>query len=355
MFKHMGMWTWPDAVNAEDPARMIERLRAAHIDMVIPYLCSRAGGAEKAAYEQRLQAIVEEAHRRGVQVHGCFDEINAYQAMPVYGLRQTYRDGAKNSSLCPANPEVIAYVLDELARYLREFDFDGINLEDGYVYHHSTIYDPAHTPGVDYRIEPVCYCDYCRAHAPLEKPEWLHWRQQRLTDLIAEEAKLIRRLRPGIPFSVAARMPYHAAFYAPYQAEIPYYSGWQCSQSRDGFSADWLEWLERGHLDFVCPMSYHHDDRIVQLHTMECQQLMPDARQRAWIGLGLSEVNAEYSTGKPAAADPAKKIYDPALLNDAQAIAGQLREQARLGQENCLFFSYAFLKDDHLPVIASFR
>ncbi len=181
MFQHMGMWTWPDAVNEEDPARMIERLQAAKIDIVIPYLCSRASGAEKTAYEARLHAIVDEAHRHGEQVHGCFDEINAYETMPVYALRQVYQDGTLSNSLCPAHPEVVAYVLEELARYLHEFDFDGINLEDGYIFNHATIYDPAHTLGEEYRIMPVCYCDYCRQHAPIEQPEWAHWRRERLT------------------------------------------------------------------------------------------------------------------------------------------------------------------------------
>src|SRR5262249_4202758 len=146
-----------------------------------------------AAQEKNVHNIIEEAHRRNQKVHVCFDEINAYEAMPVYHLRQAYKDGTRNDSLCPANPLVVEYILGELGRTLREFDVDGINLEDGYVYHHSTIYDPAHTVGVDYRIEPVCYCNYCSLHAPIEKPEWALWKQERLTDLIAAESRLIRQ------------------------------------------------------------------------------------------------------------------------------------------------------------------
>ena len=65
MFRHMAMWTWPDAVNGETPERIVERLHAAHIDTIIPYLGSGETAAERAAYEDRMQALIEEAHRHG--------------------------------------------------------------------------------------------------------------------------------------------------------------------------------------------------------------------------------------------------------------------------------------------------
>jgi uncharacterized lipoprotein YddW (UPF0748 family) len=348
------MWTWPDAITVEDPRRMAQRLSETGIDINLPYLCSRAAGDEKKDFEARLHGLIEEAHRAGQKVYGCFDELNAYEAMPVYYRRQAYRDGRLNKTLCPAHPETREYVLGELRRFVHEFDLDGINLEDGYVFHHASIYDPAHTPGSDYRIEPVCYCEYCRAHAPIEKPVWTQWRQEQLTSLIAEMAKLIRQAKSDITFSAAARLPYDASFYASYASEIPYYSGWKHCQSRDGFSADWVQWLQRGYLDFVCPMSYHHNDRIVQLETMECQHEVPQVRELAWIGLGLSEINAEYTQGIPGIDDPNNRTYDSALLNDAAAIKRQMQIQADAGQQNCLFFSYAFLREEHIPVIAGF-
>lgn len=354
MFEHLGMWTWPDAINVGDPALMAERLDEAGIDINIPYLCARSGGAEKAAYETRLHAIIEEAHRKGQKVHGCFDELNAYEAMPSYDLRQAHKDGSLNNTLCPANPRVVDYVLGELERSLLNIDLDGISLEDGYVFHHSSVYDPAHLEDAGYRVEPVCYCDYCVKNAPIGKPEWGKWKQGRLSDLVGAQSKLVRQLKPGLPFSAAGRLPYRSAFYEPYQNDVPYYGGWKLCQSRDGFSADWVEWLRRGYLDFACPMTYFHNDRIVELTIAECRHEVPRAAELAWIGLGLGEVNAEYVQGVPANEDGAAKTYDPALLNDAAAIARQMQLQLGAGQRNCLFFSYAFLSDEHISAIASF-
>jgi len=355
MFKHMAMWTWPDAVLGEAPERIVERLRAAHIDIIIPYLPLRAEQAQRAVFEDRLLALTEEAHRQGLQVIGCFDEMGTYDAMPAKDYCQVRQDGERQNLLCPAHPGAREYLLGELDRVLGKFPFDGMNLEDSYVYNSTTVYDPAHSGDAEFKVIPVCYCDYCRAHAPIEQPEWQQWKCERMTELIAAESHLIHSRRPGLAFSVAARMPYaRDDFYAPYQQEIPYYSGWQFCQARDGLAADWVEWMRRGLIQYACPMSYFHDTRLVELHTLECQSRVPNARETIWMGLGLDVITAEYAQGYRDHPDP-NDIYKDTFKNDAAAIRQQLKMQARLGQQQVVFFSHAFLKDEHIPVMAEFR
>lgn len=357
MFDHMAMWTWPDAIWSQEPARIVDRLKAAHIDIIIPYISRRSaegavfGEASASAeqYEERLRALLTEAHRQGMQVHACFDEINSYDAQPaeVRAGRQVREDGSVANTLCPANPATTEYILGELERVLTTFEYDGVGLEDGYVYNNSTIYDPANAGTATYRLIPVCHCDYCRAHAPIGAPEWAQWKRDQMTALIAAEAALIRRLCPGIPFSTAARMPYAQAFYTPYRDEVPYYTGWGFCAAHDNLCADWLEWLRQGHVDFVCPMSYFHSPRLVELQTRECQSLIPDAATSVWVGLGLDYIAAEYWEGELKGNDAAR--------NDAAALAQQLDMLESLGQRNCLFFSHQFLLDEHIPVIAAHR
>lgn len=360
-FKHMAMWTWPESVYNENPQRMVRRLREAHVDIIIPYTCGQRGEVHRegkhtdpARYDECLRLIIEEAHRYGLKVQACFDELNAYPDMPVFDLQQIREDGSKAGILCPANPDVVDYVLARLRRSLTEFDYDGINLEDGYVFNGNTIYDPAHQAGEKFRVIPVCYCDYCRKNAPLGKPSWPVWKQEQLTALIAKEAELIRAFKPDLPFSVAARMPYDRSFYEPYRKEIPYYDGWRLCQSRDGLSADWAEWLRRGYIDFVCPMSYFHSARLVELETGECRQLVPEANSKIWMGLGLGEYTVEYLQGIGEGTD-IERAGDATLQNGAQNIETLLREQLRMGQENVVFFCYQYLLDEHLPVLARFR
>jgi hypothetical protein len=355
MFEHLAMWTWPDSTWKEDPQRLVDRLHAAHVDMIVPYACARAMGEKRQQFDDKLRAITEAGHQRGLTTHACFDELNAYPDMPVYDLRQVREDGSETGSLCPANPRVVEFVLHELTRVLTEFDYDGINLEDGYIWAANTIYDPAHTPGEEYRTIPVCHCDYCQQHAPLGKPEWAHWRQERLTDLIAAEGQLIRQLRPGLPFSVAARMPYDVTFYAPYEAEVPYYSGWKHCQSRDGYGADWAEWLRRGHIDFACPMSYFHSTRLVELELRECQKEIPNARETIWMGLGLGDCTAEYIGSCGGEVEHPGPDADPSLRNDGPSLARLLDHQVAQGQRKVILFCYQFLQDEHIPVLANYR
>jgi uncharacterized lipoprotein YddW (UPF0748 family) len=353
MFDHMAMWTWPDAIWKQEAAQIIDRLQAAHIDTMIPYVSRRStsgqDGETPERYEDRLRACITEAHRQGILVHACFDEINAYPTMPAAAsaCRQVRADGSVAETLCPANPEAIGYLLGDLERILTEFDYDGIGLEDGYIYNNNTIYDAANVNTDRYQVIPVCYCDYCRAHAPIGTPEWAQWKRDRMTDLIAAQSALIRRKRPGIPFSAAARVPYAQAFYTPYRDEIPYYSGWGYCAARENFSADWVEWLRQGLIDFACPMSYFHASRMVELQTRESQSLVPDAADKIWVGLGLDYVVAEFGEGATKG--------NHAYRNNGAAIARLLDLLESLGQRNCVFFSHHFLLDEHIPIMAGHR
>jgi uncharacterized lipoprotein YddW (UPF0748 family) len=265
----------------------------------------------------------------------------------AYACRQVREDGTVTETLCPANPGTTAYLVAELEQVLTHFDYDGVGLEDGYVYNNATIYDAQNINPDTYQVIPVCYCDHCRAHAPIGAPEWAQWKRDRMTEVIAAERACIQRLRPGIPFSVAARMPYAQAFYTPYRDEVPYYGGWAYCAARDNLCADWLEWLRQGHIDFICPMSYFHAPRLVELQTLECRSLIPDAAEKVWVGLGLDYIAAEYWQGDMKGNDAAR--------NDAAALGRQLDLLESLGQKNCLFFSHQFLLDEHIPVIAAHR
>jgi len=353
MFEKYALWTWPGAIRSGDARRIVERSKAARFDILIPYISRRGGTArvdgkeviDFPQYEDNLRALIAEAHRHGMQIHGCFDEMNISPHMPAAAraLAQVRQDGTLAGVLCPANPAARDYILGELRRVLTEFDYDGINLEDGYIYNPATIYDPAHQVGTEYRAIPVCYCDWCKAHAPIDQPDWTAWRQNALTELIVEMAKLVH---PSKPFSAAARMPYRRAFYETDRADVPYYDGWHYCQSRDGMMADWAKWFACGALDFVCPMTYFHNTRIVELQTQECRQLIPEAG-KVWMGLALGDATAECMFGKPK--------NNPAYQSDAGKLAEQLALLLRLGQRNCVFFGYGHMLDEHIPVLAQFH
>lgn len=354
-FEHLAMWTWPESVLGEDPRVMARRLAEAGVDIVVPYACPRRGreALPGNTYLDRLAGIVSEAHRAGLKVHFCFDEMNAWKGMPVYDRQQKWESGADAGVLCPADPAVVDYILARLAWTLEEFACDGINLEDSYVFKRNSIYDPANEAGVKFRVFPVCYCDYCRKHAPIGKPEWADWKREKMTALVAAQAQLIGRLKPGMPFSVAARMPYRRAFYAPHRERVPYYDDWQFCESRDAYCADWAEWLRRGHIDFACPMSYFYSRELVELETLESRSLFPGGKD-ILMGLGLGEITVECRQAAKEAGGAPARGGSASRRNDARNIGLLLADQDRLGQRSVIFYAYQYLDDEHLPVMAGF-
>lgn len=334
MFNQFALWTWPGAIRSGEPQRVVDRAKAARIDILIPYISQRGGTNQNVIdfpqYQDNLLALVAEAHRQRLPVHGCIDEMNHYPGMPI-DLVQIRRDGSPGTVLCPANPAAREYILGELRRVLPEYD--GINLEDSYIFNPNTIYDPAHQLGTQFRSIPVCFCDWCKAHAPIDQPEWTAWRQNALTELVTQMAAIVRQA--GKPFSAAARMPYRRAFYP---TNVTYYDGWQYCQSRDAMMADWAAWP----LDFYCPMTYFNDTHIVELQTQECRQLV--SADKLWMGLALGESSAEFMFGSTK--------QNPRYYNSAGKLAEQLELQAKLGQKQCVFFEYGNLTDEHIAVLA---
>jgi uncharacterized lipoprotein YddW (UPF0748 family) len=342
MFDHLAMWTGVD-----NPRTMMSRLQAAHVDIILPYV------SQNPETYAASNLLIEEAHTHGIQVHGWFgDEMKVTDAMPaaIRDLRQINADGTPLHILCPANPAVIAYVTEGLTRVLTECDYDGISLEDGYVFDFTTAftlrpdssYPSTDDRARDYYTIPGCYCAYCQEHAPIGTPAWAGWKCERLTALIAKQAEVIRRLRPGMPYSTAARMPYDRSFYAPFQEEIAFYGGWEFCQSRDGFSADWAAWMQQGLVDFVCPMSYFQSPRLIELQTRECAQYVSDVANQIWVGLTL---------GTPAECWP----HDQSVINGAAEITAILDHLEAIGQRNCVCYCYEAMLDEHIPVLASHR
>jgi uncharacterized lipoprotein YddW (UPF0748 family) len=343
-FRHMAIWFngIPDTQSAE---QIVERLQAARIDN--PFIA-----AHHVRDREKIQAVIAEARRQELTVHGDFCELRFRDGAPEE-LGQVLRDGTRKPVLCPANPAVTDYILGKLRYVLSTFDYDGITLDDGYYFTRSGVYNADAAPGQQFTAIPSCYCDYCQAHAPIETPEWDDWKRETITKLIGRQAALAREMKPGIRFSAAVHMPYQRAYYTAHQADIPYYEGWGISESYQGYLNDWPEWVRRDHIDFALPMIYYHTPALVQWQTEECRSLLPQHTGRIWVGLGLGIVTAEFYQGLSDVQDGTAN--NPTMKNDAQEIAFQLQEQLRMGQENVAFFCYSELSDEHLPVLARYR
>jgi len=345
MFDNVAFWLFPRSVQQDDPCESAERMRAAGATHVFPYL-SNPQQSEKVMEDDerhlRLDRLVEECGGAGLQVHGCFCEMKFTEQPAEW--HQVQENGEHNALLCPANPQVVEWILGRLELFLDRYPMQGITLEDSYLFQTTSKYDPANAIESDYVPIDVCFCDHCKGHAPRDPDERRAYKESALTNLVQRISTECKGR--GLVMSAAARLPYGRDFYESYRDEIRYWDGWGHCASRYNFSADWAGWHAAGLVDFVCPMSYLHDTRIVELHARESRSRIKNAEHNVWMGLGLSYITAEWQENK-----------QPEHMNDAAKIKEQLEMLQGLGQRNVVFFAYdkEWVTEEHIEVMSTAR
>lgn len=343
MFDNMAFWLWPDSIKQDDPVESATRMAAAGATHVFPFLLDpEAEDNGKDEKQKRLAELIEACKRSGLQVHGCLCANGTAGQPDAYQRRE---DGSVAEVVCHANPVVSDWILARLNSFLNRYPLDGITLEDDFIYQTTAKYDPANASESDYTTIGSCFCDHCKEHAPPDPEARAAYKEAALTELVGRIAATCKK-RGNLPLSAAARLPYGRDFYTPWKEEIPYWDGWGHCQSKAHFSADWAAWYRLGLLDFVCPMSYLHNTRIVEWQTEEARSLIDQPEENVWMGLGLMYVNADWSEKR-----------SPEYLNDGPKIREQLEMLQRFGQKNVVFFAYQkdWLTDELIKVMAETR
>ncbi|MDP8246683.1 MAG: family 10 glycosylhydrolase [Candidatus Tritonobacter lacicola] len=129
---------------------------------------------------------------------------------------------------------------------------------------------------------------------------WDGWRRDRVTDFVRAAGRRLRKINPKMQLSAAV-------FASAGRAYSEYFQ-------------DWRRWMEDGLLDFVAPMNYTIDSRMMKYRTKVA--VSSAGGRRACIGLG-----AYLLTNKPS------------------ALLAQIRDVRSLGAGGVILFSYdAMLK-----------
>ena len=254
--------TWDEA---------IKRLADSGFNAIIPNMC----WGDSAAYESKilprapgierdqLAECLAAAKKYGVAVHVWRVNWNLFSHTDpkvIAGLRAAGRlqiDGAGKpiNWLCPANPENQKLELDAMLELARNYDVAGL-----------------HFDYIRYLDQGACFCPVCRkqfetqagttvanwpadvAAGPLQ-PAYLEFRRANITRLVAAVSGQARKLRPGIKISAAV------------------FPDW--TSARNQIGQDWKLWVEKGYLDFVCPMQYTDKGALFEVETR---------RSAGWIG-----------------------------------------------------------------------
>ena len=169
--------------------------------------------------------------------------------------------------LCPSHPENFELELQSILEVIGKYPVDGF-----------------HFDYIRYPHSRTCYCDGCRirfeqAHdvTVMNWPDdafngehtalYRTWRAAQITRLVAAVSEQTRRIRPEIKISAAVFTQY--------------------PDCRNSVGQDWLAWVSRGYLDFICPMNYTTANAQFTRWTRDQLQLV-DGRIPVYPGVGVS-------------------------------------------------------------------
>lgn len=224
------------------------------------------------------------------------------------GRLQQSPDGKEVGWLCPTDERNFRLERDSMLELVRNYDIAGIH------------FDYIRYPGMQ-----GCYCPRCRRKFEerigkkvenwpedvLRGPyaqEWLQFRRDNITRLVRAVSTEAHRIRPDIKVSAAV------------------FGYWE--SSRDSVGQDWVQWIDEGLLDFVCPMDYIPNNEALRALV---------AKQVRWVGgriplyIGLGEWR----------------------LRDAAHLAYQIEMVRELGADGYVLFHYnhSELTDRRMPAL----
>ncbi len=298
-----------------------DALYASRIEPWSEYLTGQMGRAPSPFYDP-LALAVEEAHKRGLELHAWFNPYRARHAAAISPVSADHiskrrpplvKTYAKSLWLDPGEREVQEHSLNVVLDVVRRYDIDGVHFDD-YFYPY---------PEKDPRGAPIPFPDwsswkrYRDTGGRLERDDW---RRENVNLFILRVGQSIRVAKPWVRFGVS---PF-GIWRQGYPAQI------KGLDAHDALYADSRKWLREGWVDYLAPQLYWGDDkRETSFTALLGWWTAENTHQRhLWPGLDNSRVGRSRSPDE---------IVNQVRLTRAQATAdGNIHWGLRALTENRL-------------------
>ena len=206
------------------------------------YVSGTAGQAPDGDFDV-LAYWVEGAHSRGLQLHAWLnpyritrdgkEELDALpETSPAKQHPEWVVEYESNYYFNPGLPAVQQLVVDGAAEIVRNYDVDGIHLDD-YFY-----------PGTDFN-DAAAYARYGEDFDDIGD-----WRRDNVNTLIASLDETVHAINPELSFGVSP------AGIWDNKADNPKGSDTNGRSSYREIYCDSVEWVKRGTVDYICPQLY---------------------------------------------------------------------------------------------------
>ncbi|MDD5261650.1 MAG: family 10 glycosylhydrolase [Methylacidiphilales bacterium] len=249
------------------------------------YLTGTMGRSPDPFYDP-LKFAVEEAHKRGLELHAWFNPFRAkagddYSACPRHITRERPDLVVSYGTvkwLDPGEPEARALARKVILDVVRRYDVDGVHLDD-YFYPY-----------------PILTRSGRKVDFPDDKSWWKYgsasgmsrsaWRQANINSFVHDLYSSIKTAKPWVKFGISpfgiwkSGMPEHTMAYI---------------DSRDDIHADSRLWLQKGWVDYFSPQLYWEIESPKQSFT----RLLGWWRQQnvlgrnLWPGLAIDRVGPD--------------------------------------------------------------
>jgi len=238
----LGVWAHPtvEFTSVKEIEEKIAKLADSGFNIVIPvikdtsglvnYLSEVAPTSEFARSFDFLKPLVKISKDYGIEVY-AWSCVLAEGRVRLRGLltkrpdlAMVNREGVKIGWACPSHEEVRKYEVNIFREVLKRYEVDGIHLDY-----------------IRYPSLNACGCNRCGKVNPLDE-EWVMTRVSYVTSLVEMAHDLAKEY--GVKISAAV---------------IPAYP-----ESLVALGQDWVDWCDRGLLDWVAPMNYSNTTRLVE-------------------------------------------------------------------------------------------
>lgn len=186
-----------------------------------------------------LQLAVDEAHKRGLELHAWFNPYRAvkncddYQVSDFHVLKvhpEWILTFGNNKMLYPGIPEVKEYIASIVEEVMRNYDVDGIHFDD-YFYPYS--------PKVS-NEDSIMFLNYGSSFTNVDD-----WRRWNINSMVAKVHEKIQQIKPHVKFGIS-----------PFGIVKNKYAGTNGFNSYSILYCDPLTWIKDKTIDYVTPQIY---------------------------------------------------------------------------------------------------
>jgi uncharacterized lipoprotein YddW (UPF0748 family) len=249
------------------------------------YLTGEPGAAPQPYYDP-LAFAIQEAHRRGLELHAWFNPFRARltpsEPLAMNHISRTHPEWVHNYGdqlwLDPGEPAVREYVLRVIMDVVRRYDIDGVQFDD-YFYP----YPVKNSSGVNIVFPDGASWRMYGERTGLGRDDW---RRQNINEFIQSVYQSIKAQKPWVKFGVS-----------PFGIWRPGYP--PSVRGTDAYAelyADSRLWLANGWVDYLAPQLYWPIESPEHGYTVLLNWwAQQNVRQRnLWPGLAAYEAGIEF-------------------------------------------------------------